>query len=427
MDNNFIDIDEAISRHITSCKPADEKRSRPNIVIRYLRRSNQIAVDAADDETRDALLMLKKLRFNEKSTAFQAYEAIHKGQIRGIIRNAGGMTSEPLMENLHCRKCDILSARPLGNKGTAVVAFQSNSLPYRIGLRSFTVGYFWYKARVCTCETCHKLGHRKEQCPNHDKPRCSTCGGGQHEEGSSCPKQALKWRDCGGAHLATAKNCRKRVEINKQINKNMKQRNSSSAPRKFENSTAGSQDAGQHKSVKPPVITAARRDFCTGINASPRAYDNETQHGRSTYANVVGAVNAHASHPTAPVRETAASKFSSRIQWACSWGGGYNPGVNLEPNKGKAQPSDSPQQPKFEAILEARMAQLEAKIITHVQAMLEKTVEACVRTIMEKLMLSGMFSLGAPPTFATALTGAIHVASRNASSPQQTHGSASFV
>ncbi|KAH9376264.1 hypothetical protein HPB48_004467 [Haemaphysalis longicornis] len=193
------------------------------------------------------------------------------------------MTSEQLMENLHCRKCEIVSARPLGNKGTAVVTFQSNSLPYRIGLRSFTVRVLPYKARVCTCETCHKLGHRKEQCPNHDKPRCSTCGGGQHGEDSSCPKEALKCRNCGGAHLATAKNCPKRVEINKQINKNMKQRNSSSAPRKSENSTAGSQDAGQHKSVRPPVITAARRDFCTGISASPRARDNATQHGRSTY------------------------------------------------------------------------------------------------------------------------------------------------
>ncbi|KAH9361561.1 hypothetical protein HPB48_001438 [Haemaphysalis longicornis] len=188
MDDNFIGIDEAIARHITSWKPADAKRSRPNIGLRYLCRSNQIAVDAADDETRDALLTLKKLPINEKPSAFQAYEAIHKGQICGIIRNAGGMTSEQLMENLHCRKCDIVSTRPLGNKGTTVVPVQSKSLP-------------------------------------------GPAAGGEHQ------------------------------------------------------------------------------------------------------------------------------------------------GVNLEPNKGKAQPSDSPQQPNFEAILEARMAQLEAKIITQVKTMLERTIE----------------------------------------------------
>lgn len=54
MDDNFIEIDEVVSSKITSCKAAEAKRSRPSIVIRYLRRSNQIAVDAADDQTRDA-------------------------------------------------------------------------------------------------------------------------------------------------------------------------------------------------------------------------------------------------------------------------------------------------------------------------------------------------------------------------------------
>ncbi|KAH8035118.1 hypothetical protein HPB51_004359 [Rhipicephalus microplus] len=41
------------------------------------------------------------------------------------------MTSEELMNSLHCRKCKILQARPLGDKGTAMVMLRGNSLPYQ--------------------------------------------------------------------------------------------------------------------------------------------------------------------------------------------------------------------------------------------------------------------------------------------------------
>lgn len=140
---------------------------------------------------------------------------------------------------------------------------------------------------------------------------------------------------------------------------------------------------------------------------------------------MVGAVNDQASQPTAPERESTVPKCSTDSSGPAE--GAEHQRVHVDPNKGEAKLSDSPQQPSYEAILEARTAQLEAKIMSQGQTILEKTIETCVRTIMEKLLLTGMFPLGAPPTLATTLTGAIPVASSNVSSPQQTHGPASFV
>ncbi|KAH6945930.1 hypothetical protein HPB50_010750 [Hyalomma asiaticum] len=103
----------ALTTHTLILKPQEPREENPNIVIRYLDKSNQIAVDTDDRETRDALLTLMQLPINGKSTRFQAYEALQRDQIRGVIHNAGGMTSEQLMMNLHCRACDIISARPI--------------------------------------------------------------------------------------------------------------------------------------------------------------------------------------------------------------------------------------------------------------------------------------------------------------------------
>ncbi|XP_072140785.1 uncharacterized protein [Dermacentor andersoni] len=63
----------------------------------------------------------------------------------------GGMTAEQLMMNLHCRKCDIISARPIGEKGTAVVTFKGTSLPYKIGLKSFTIRVYPFKSQEVNC------------------------------------------------------------------------------------------------------------------------------------------------------------------------------------------------------------------------------------------------------------------------------------
>ncbi|KAH9360534.1 hypothetical protein HPB48_022332 [Haemaphysalis longicornis] len=199
MDEKFILLDAAISKHVKISSTTPERKGDPRILIRYLDRSNQIAVDTDDCGVRDALLTITQLPINGKPTQFQAYEAITRNQIRGIIHNAGGMTATELKANLHCRKCEIISARPIGEKGTALVTFQGRSLPFKIGLKSFTIRVFPFKPAVYACQTCHKLGHGKEQCPNADKPRCPKCGGKERDSSGEFPNNTPKCRNCVGA------------------------------------------------------------------------------------------------------------------------------------------------------------------------------------------------------------------------------------
>ncbi|KAG0430751.1 hypothetical protein HPB47_022414 [Ixodes persulcatus] len=114
IEEHFIKIDEAITRHISTYLKIDKQHDLPKFLTRYLNRSNQIAVDAAETRVRDALVTIDHLSIKGQAVPFQAYETIRHGQIRGIIRNAGGMLATERMQNLHCRKCEILSARPLG-------------------------------------------------------------------------------------------------------------------------------------------------------------------------------------------------------------------------------------------------------------------------------------------------------------------------
>ncbi|KAH6921960.1 hypothetical protein HPB50_006908 [Hyalomma asiaticum] len=126
MDENFTVLNEATWNHIITSPSMHRREENPNIVIRYSDKSNQIAVDT-DRETRDALLTLMQLPINGESTQFQAYEALRRDKIRGVIHNSGGMTSEQLMMNMNCRACETISARPIGARATAVVkAFVQN-------------------------------------------------------------------------------------------------------------------------------------------------------------------------------------------------------------------------------------------------------------------------------------------------------------
>ncbi|KAH8033578.1 hypothetical protein HPB51_014358 [Rhipicephalus microplus] len=132
MDEQFIRLDRVITRRISAHLNIPEEDPLPEFRVRYLGYSNQLAVDAAEPEVCNALLAIASLPIGGKEVPFQAYEAVNRDQIRGIIRNAGDMTSEELMNSLHCRKCKILQARPLGDKGTAMVTLKVTAYPIRL-------------------------------------------------------------------------------------------------------------------------------------------------------------------------------------------------------------------------------------------------------------------------------------------------------
>ncbi|KAG0439900.1 hypothetical protein HPB47_016473 [Ixodes persulcatus] len=176
LDEPYIKLDESLSSHLRTSLALVQGTRTPDFTTRFLIHSNQLALDVYDPTVRGAFLKIKSLPIRGKEAPFQAYQATGEGQIRGIIQNAGGLTQEQLMASLHCSKCRILNARPLGDNGSAFFTFESTRLPYRIGLRSLTVRVLPYKPKVAVCTTCHRMGHVKERCPNTNNARSTDKG-----------------------------------------------------------------------------------------------------------------------------------------------------------------------------------------------------------------------------------------------------------
>ncbi|KAL1472116.1 hypothetical protein MTO96_023169 [Rhipicephalus appendiculatus] len=75
MDEQFIRLDRVITRHILAHLDLSEEDPLPEFTVRYLGRSNQLAVDAAEPEVRNALLAIASLPLSGKNVPFHAYEA----------------------------------------------------------------------------------------------------------------------------------------------------------------------------------------------------------------------------------------------------------------------------------------------------------------------------------------------------------------
>ncbi|KAH6928516.1 hypothetical protein HPB50_016853 [Hyalomma asiaticum] len=407
MDEPFIRLDRVITRHISAHLNLSEEDPLPEFTVRYLGHSNQLAVDAAEPEVRNALLAIASLPISGKDVPFQAYEAVSQNQIRGIIRNAGDMTSEELMNSLHCRKCKILQARPLGDKGTAMVTFEGNSLPYKVGLRSFTIRVFPYRVRVAVCDICHKIGHHKEQCPNTSAARCPTCGLRQHEEGTQCPNAEPKCRSCSGSHLATATNCPKRRQVNKKIEQ---KRNPAAKRQRKKRQVQGHQhrNAETEQGFSRPIIKPTRQSFYTGPPAPSAAQPEDSN--RITFADVAKQTNAHLTHGCSNgVPHPSCSTLASSAPQPASGGGAKHPRRDAAQSTGLPPLNDHQHLPAptslqdLERRLENRMAEIEKSIYEKVEQLISQAIEKCVHTIMERIMLSGMLPLGTTsPTTAGA-------------------------
>ncbi|KAL1486403.1 hypothetical protein MTO96_046982 [Rhipicephalus appendiculatus] len=69
MDEQFIRLDRVITRHISAHLDLSEEDQLPEFTVRYLGRSNQLAVDAAEPEVRDALLAIASLPLSGEKRA----------------------------------------------------------------------------------------------------------------------------------------------------------------------------------------------------------------------------------------------------------------------------------------------------------------------------------------------------------------------
>ncbi|KAH7936171.1 hypothetical protein HPB52_019442 [Rhipicephalus sanguineus] len=70
MDEQFMRLDRVITRHISAHLDLSEEDPLPEFTVRYLGRSNQLAVDAAEPEVRNALLAIGSLPLSGKKCPF---------------------------------------------------------------------------------------------------------------------------------------------------------------------------------------------------------------------------------------------------------------------------------------------------------------------------------------------------------------------
>ncbi|KAH6932468.1 hypothetical protein HPB50_006231 [Hyalomma asiaticum] len=73
-------------------------------------------------------------------------------------------------------------------------------------------------------------------------------------------------------------------------------------------------------------------------------------------------------------------------------------------NNQQAPQSTLEPQPDYEALFSARLMQLEHNIMAKVQTMIERAIETCIRTVMERLTLNGALSFGGVATTSTVST-----------------------
>lgn len=119
-------------------------------------------------------------------------------------RNTGHSAND-LKQHLRCSAAEIITARPLGKTNSALVTFNTPSLPRIVRLFSVVTRVFPYKPRTLVCDTCHQMGHKKDICPNHTAPKCSTCGLAAVENHQCATTPSCT--NCKGAHRATDPTC----------------------------------------------------------------------------------------------------------------------------------------------------------------------------------------------------------------------------
>lgn len=198
---------------------ASQQATRGKSKIRLLPSTNMLAVDYTQHSLEATLLAITELCASDVVIKVSPYRAIQQDQIRGVIHNVHGLSDRDLRERLRCYSHEIVTARPIGNSGTATITFQGVQLPKFVTISDFAFKVYPYKPKVAVCTTCNSYGHRADTCrrpPPPSESRCSVCLS-VHSEGEckpACPK-------CGGEHLITSDLCERKKEANAEFKKKL--------------------------------------------------------------------------------------------------------------------------------------------------------------------------------------------------------------
>ncbi|CAN8011109.1 unnamed protein product, partial [Ixodes pacificus] len=150
--------------------------------------SNTITVTTCDSKQAAHRLRTTSLPLKTRHPlSVRAYQLPTEGISRGVIHGCKPNESrEKLLSALHADGVDILSARPMGSRGTTLIIFASPRPPSEVTYWHFPRRVERYEQRSLVCQRCNKPGHKAAVCPA-EKSVCVNCGKQHDQAPEQCP------------------------------------------------------------------------------------------------------------------------------------------------------------------------------------------------------------------------------------------------
>lgn len=138
-------------------------------ILRVSRLSNTIAITTCDSNQAALLLRVKSLPLQSRPPLLVRTCQVPTESIsRGVVYNCKpGETTEKLLAAIYADGVDILTARPMGYRGTVLVTFASPHPPREVTNWDFPrrVEVEQYERRALVCPSCHRPGHKTAVSP----------------------------------------------------------------------------------------------------------------------------------------------------------------------------------------------------------------------------------------------------------------------
>ncbi|KAG0429702.1 hypothetical protein HPB47_023368 [Ixodes persulcatus] len=249
-------IDPEDLRRAISSLAADAALLRHQL-LRVSKLSNSITVTTCDPTQAGRVLKMVTLPLrSRRPLPVRVYQVPNEGMSRGIIhRCKPNEPTEKLLEALYADGVEILTARPMGSRGTVLICFASPHPPKEVTYWDFPRRVERYEQRSLVCVRCHQPGHKANVCPA-ERPLCSTCGHQHDQAPEDCPNEESKYcvRCRRDGHVATDSACPAREKFSqkaKERKTNAREHRSRSRSRRRSHNGSRRQPSSTHAPGEP--------------------------------------------------------------------------------------------------------------------------------------------------------------------------------